>query len=133
MTVLRNPLDRVHDRTRAMFTLLALTLGTSACTTLTPVEMPPEQVQQKILHEDILVPGKRAKIVTADGRVRSVTVLGVSADQGIIETKEEPVVVADIVALETREFSIGKTTLLAAGAYTYLALLAVALGPALVL
>ena len=102
--------------------VLAMLFMATACTSMNPIEMTPEAVQQKIVSENILQPGKRAKIVTS-----------VDAGSGVIETDGEPVRIDDIVAVETRDFSIGKTALLAAGSYTVLALIAVAIAPVLLL
>lgn len=117
---------------RSVF-ILALLLATVACTTLQPIEMEPEVLQQKIASENILQPGKRAKIVTADGKIHKVRIRNVNAESGSIETDAEPVQIADIVAVETRDFSLGKTALLATGTYVILGLIAIAVGPALLL
>lgn len=114
-------------------TVLGSLLGLISCTTLTPVEMPPATLQAKIVAEDILQPGKRAKIVTSDGRMQRVRIKRVDGTAGIVETDGEPVQIANIIAVETHEFSLGKTALLAAGSYTVLALIALAVGPALLL
>ena len=113
--------------------VLAMLFMATACTSMNPIEMTPEAVQQKIVSENILQPGKRAKIVTSDGQNRKVRVKRVDAGSGVIETDGEPVRIDDIVAVETRDFSIGKTALLAAGSYTVLALIAVAIAPVLLL
>lgn len=113
--------------------ICAALLATTACTTMNPIEMPPEAVQQKIVSEDILQPGKRAKIVTRDGQIQTITVKRVDAESGVIESDKEPIQIADIIAVETRDFSIGKTALLAAGSYTILGLIAMAIAPVLLL
>jgi predicted small lipoprotein YifL len=113
--------------------VFAMLFAATACTTMNPIEMPPEAVQQKIVFEDILQPGKQAKIVTSDGRIQTVRVMRVEAASGVIVTDGEPIQIADIVAVETRDFSIGKTALLAAGSYTALALLALAVAPVFIL
>lgn len=117
----------------ASWLLTGVLLSLAACSSMQPVEMSPESVQERILSDDILSPGDRARIVTADGRRHKVIVRAVDKERGIIETSKDPVIVADIVALETREFSMGKTALLAVGSYGALALIAVALSPALLL
>lgn len=108
-------------------------LALSACTTLQPIEMEPATLQEKIVSEDILQPGKRAKIVTSDGRMHRVRIRRVDGDAGTIVTHGDPVQIADVIAVETREFSLGRTALLAAGSYTVLALIAIAIAPALIL
>ena len=113
--------------------LLALVVTLTGCTTLNPVEMPPEDVQQMIVSGDILQPGTQAKIVTQDGRIRTINVERIDRELGIIETDEEPLEIAEIVAVETRDFSVGKTALLAVGSYSFLALLAMAIAPVFIL
>jgi hypothetical protein len=98
-----------------------------------PIEMPAEELQQKIVSENILQPGKRAKIVTSDGQVQKIKVSRVDTENGVIETNEDPIQIADIVAVETRDFSMGKTALLTAGSYTILVLVAAAVAPVLIL
>lgn len=113
--------------------LLALLCTVAACTTLKPIEMSPEVLQQKIVSDNILQSGKRAKVVTSDGRIQKIRVKRVDAEAGVVETDKEDVQIDDIVAIETRDFSMGKTALLAAGSYTVLGLIALAVGPALLL
>jgi hypothetical protein len=98
-----------------------------------PIEMSPEAVQEKIVSENILPPGKSAKIVTSDGRVHKIKVRRVDAESGVIEIPNGSLEISDIVAVETKEFSIGKTALLAAGSYVALGLIALAAAPALLL
>jgi len=113
--------------------VLASLLAATACTTLKPIELEPEVLQRKIASENVLQSGKRAKIVTTDGRIHKVRIRNVNADSGTIETDAEPVQIAEIVAVETRDFSMGKTALLATSSYMILALIAIAMGPALLL
>jgi len=113
--------------------LFFLLFTASACTTMNPVEMSPEAVQQKIVSENILVPGKRAKIVTQDGQIHKIRVNRIDKELRLIEAEEETINITDIVAVETRDFSIGKTALLAAGSYTVLVLLALAAAPVFIL
>lgn len=114
-------------------TVLGSLLVLVSCTTLTPIEMAPATLQEKIVTEDILQPGKRAKIVTSDGKMQRVRIRRVDGTAGVIETDGDPVHIADIIAVETREFSLGRTALLAASSYTALALIAIAIAPALLL
>jgi len=106
---------------------------TTACTTLNPIEMPAEELQQKIVSENILEPGKRAKIVTSDGQVQKIKVTRVDTESGVIVTDNAPITITDIVAVETQDFSMGKTALLAAGSYSILVLIALAAAPVLIL
>lgn len=105
----------------------------SACSTLVPLELAPEALQQKITTQDLLQSGDRVKLVTADGKVHKLRVDRVDIDAGVIVGSNQNVVIADVIALETKEFSGGKTALLAAGSYTILLLIAVAIAPVLIL
>ena len=113
--------------------LTVLLFAASACTTLQPIEMAPDELQQKIATDNILPPGKQAKLVTNDGKTRKVTIRHVDTDSGVIATDGEPVLIADVIAVETKDFSIGKTALLAAGTYSVLALIALAAAPVFIL
>lgn len=115
--------------------LLAVNLlcALAACSTMNPVEMSPEEVQMKITSDDILPPGKRTKIVTSDGKIWNVRVARIDADAGAIETDSGNIRIAQIVAVETRDLSIGKTALLAAGSYAVLGLIAMAVAPVFLL
>lgn len=115
----------------ALFFCLLLTA--SACTTMNPVEMSPEAVQQRIVSENILVPGKRAKIVTQDGQIHKIRVNRIDKELRLIEAEGGTIDITNIVAVETRDFSFGKTALLAAGSYTVLLLLALAVAPVFIL
>ncbi len=111
----------------------AMLIAATACTSMHPIEMSPAEVQRKIASENVLQPGKRAKIVTSDGQIQKIRVKRVESDSGLIETDRERIQIADIVAVETRDFSIGKTALLAVGSYSVLALIALAVAPVFLL
>jgi hypothetical protein len=105
----------------------------SACTTLEPVEMPATEVQRMILSGEIPLAGESIKVVTVDGKSYQYRVTEVDTEKRLIRGKEKYVPIDDVVAIETREFSLGKTALLAGGSYVFLALLAIAVGPVLLL
>jgi hypothetical protein len=95
------------------------------CTTLKPVEMSPEELQQKIAAGEIIKVGDRVKVVTSDGVVHKFGVTEISTDR--VSGKDVDLPIADIIAVETREFSGGKTTaLVAGGTLIYVLLAAVA-------
>lgn len=105
--------------------IIVIALATSGCTTLKPVEMSPEELQQRIAAGEIIEVGERVKVVAKDGKVYEFKVTEVTADQ--ISGKDVEISVADIIAIETREFSGGKTTaLVAGGTFVYVLLAAVA-------
>lgn len=83
------------------------------CSTLKPVELTPEQLQDKILTENIVREGDRVQVVTFDGTRHSFRVKAVTRDY--IEGKDIKIPISEVVALETREFSGGKTSLLVGG------------------
>lgn len=120
-------------KTDAAFPLLALILCLSACSTLTPVEMPATEVQGMILSGEIPLQGESIKVVTSDGKSQKFRVAEVDAEARLIRGRNVTVPIDDVVAIETAEFSIGKTALLAGGSYVFLALLAIAIAPALIL
>jgi len=91
-------------------TLIFLFIFTTSCTSLNPVKMSASQLQHKIENMDIVKPGKEIKVYTANGKVHEFEVTSVSKTH--ITGKNISIPIKDIVALETREFSGGKTTLL---------------------
>ncbi len=115
------------------FVIVCFSLS-SACTTLQPVEASPEEVQRLITDEQILEPGMRVRLVTIDETVHEFRVSEVDVEQGLVIGEQAQVPIADVVAVDTREVSVGRTALLVGGlGYGILALLAIALAPALLL
>jgi predicted membrane GTPase involved in stress response len=104
-----------------------------ACSNMEPVEATPEQVQHMIVAENILPPGEAVRVVTSDGKIHKFRVTEVDAENGLIRGEKTELDIDDVVAVETKEFSMGKTALLAGGTYLALALLAIAIGPVLLL
>ncbi len=111
--------------------LLIVFLGATGCTTLKPVQMSPEQLQDRISAGDVLEVGDSVKIVTTDGSVHKFRVTAVTADQIAGQGIEIPV--DEIIAVETREFSGGKTTALAAGSVAIAYVVAAAVATATLL
>lgn len=117
-----------------LLVLLFCSVFNSACTTLQRTEATPQEVQRLILNEDLLKPGDRVKIVTADQSIYEFRIEQVDLEQELIIGADKQVRVEDIVALETRQVSVGKTALLAGGvAYSVWILLLIAIAPALIL
>lgn len=117
-----------------LLVLLFCSVFNSACTTLQRTEATPQEVQRLILNEDLLKPGDRVKIVTADQSIYEFRIEQVDLEQELIIGADKQVHVEDIVALETRQVSVGKTALLAGGvAYSVWILLLIAIAPALIL
>jgi len=93
----------------------------TGCTTLKPVEMSPEQLHARISAGEVLNEGDKVKIVTTDGKIHQFEVTDIN-DTSIVGDDVE-VRIVDIVALETREFSGGKTAALVGGSYVALGML----------
>ena len=106
--------------------LLTLALLSTSCTTLKTTEAPPEEVHRLIMTEDILKPGDEVKIVTTDGVAHEFRVTRIDRERGLVVGDGDEIPIVDIVALETREISVGRTALLAGGV-TYVVLVLLAL------
>ena len=110
-----------------LFILLA-----SGCSTTKPVEMTPQEVQQKISAGELIAVGDKVKIATADGEVHEFEVTAVTSEQ--IQGDDIAIPIDDVVAIETKEFSAGKTAALAGGTVVVWAIIvAVLLGGTLAL
>jgi hypothetical protein len=114
--------------------LTVCALSNSACTTHRPTEASPEETQQLILSKGLIEPGDRVRLVTADQTVHEFRVTDIDYQQGFVIGKDDRVPIAEIVAAETREVSVGKTALLTGGVGTGVAvLIAIAIAPAIIL
>ena len=89
---------------------LVLLLLIQGCSTVRPVEMTPEVLQQQIESTKLIEVGDSVEIVTADGQKYTFDVTKVDKEQ--IIGKDVAIPIKDIVALHTHEFSGGKTALL---------------------
>lgn len=94
-------------------TAVLVLLIASGCTTSKPVELAPEQLHERIFTEDIIQVGDDVRIVTSDGINHKFKVTAITENH--ILGKDIDIPIVDIVALETREFSGGKTSLLVGG------------------
>jgi hypothetical protein len=83
------------------------------CTSLQPIEAQPGELQDRIRHEQIVAVGDRVRIFTQEGKEHQFQVTSIDANH--ISGESVTIPVDSIIALETREISIGKTTLLAGG------------------
>jgi hypothetical protein len=117
-----------------VLTLMAGLTVQPACTSLRPVEASPNEVQHLILDERIIEPGDRVRLVTADEAVHEFRVTEVDREQRMIVGGNERVGIDEIVAVDTREASVGRTALLVGGlGYGLAYLIAIAIAPALIL
>ena len=113
--------------------LAIVVLLSCACTTLQPTAASPEELQHMITQENLLEPGDRVRLVTADGAVNKFRVREIDLENGMVVGPKESVPIQDIVAVETREVSIGKTAALAGGVAAIWAILLILAAPAFVL
>jgi len=114
-----------------LISMIIIILVASGCTTLKPVEMSPEQLHDRISAGEVIEVGDSVKIVTTDGETHKFKVSAITADG--IAGKGIEIPIADIVAVETREFSGGKTTALAVGSGVLLYVIAAAVATATLL
>ena len=114
--------------------VVACVAANSACTALQPTEATPEELRRLILSEGVLQPGQRVRLVTMDETEYEFRVTGIDAENGLVLGKDESVPVGDIVVVETREISAGKTALLTGGlVYGIGVIIAIAIAPAVIL
>jgi hypothetical protein len=95
--------------------LTATVLLVCACTTMRPIEAPPAEVQRIIIEENVLKAGERVKLVTEDGKLHQFKIVAVDQEAGLVHGKNTSVPIDEVVAVETREVSVGKTAALAGG------------------
>jgi hypothetical protein len=101
-----------------LLTLAFLFLFATGCTSLKPVELAPEVLQERIFSGNIVKLGDKVKVVTSDG-VRSEFKVTAITENHILG-KDIDIPIRDIVALETREFSGGKTSVLVGGSFLWM-------------
>lgn len=109
--------------------MISLLLG--GCTSLQRTELEPYELHSAIRSGELLKVGDRVQLVNADGSKLKLTVEEID-DQSIIG-KDNIAPIDDVVALETKEISAGKTSLLVGGAVGMGFLIGALLGPALIL
>jgi len=107
-----------------LISVLVAILILAGCTTMKPVEMTADQLHDRISTGSVLNEGDMVKIVTIDGNTHKFRISAITEASIIGEDIEVPI--ADIVAIETKEFSGGKTALLVAGSYLWVATAALA-------
>ena len=116
------------------FLSMLLVLGNVACTTLKPVDVPPEGLQQQLREGTLVAAGDRVRLVTADEKVHRFRVTEINLEQDTVLGDTVEVPIEEIVALETREVSVGRTALLTGGiGIGVAALIAIAIAPAILL
>ena len=119
---------------KMVFFPMLMIFSVVACTTLEPVEVPADELQEQLRNGALVAPGDRVRIVTADEAVHKFRVTEISVEQDMVLGREHGVPIGEILALETREVSVGRTTLLTGGIGIGVAtLIAIALAPAIIL
>ncbi len=101
----------------------------SGCTSLKPIELPPHELQAIIVEENVIQVGDKVKLITSDGTHHEFTIESISPN--VIKGENILVLVKDIIAIETRKFSGGKTSLLVGGSFLTILIILAAI-PAIV-
>jgi hypothetical protein len=105
------------------------------CTSLQTIEAPPDKLHEQIRHENLVKVGDKVKIVTEDQKEHEFVVTATNENE--IRGEDITIPIDSIVAVQTREFSAGKTALLVGGvtASTILlmVIIAIAVAPAAIL
>lgn len=118
----------------AISVMLMVTLTVTACTSLRTIESTPEALQGRLRSGELLQPGDRVRLVTRDETVHEFRVTKIDLERGFVIGRDDQVPIDEIVALETREVSIGKTALLVGGVgYSLITLMLILAAPAVIL
>jgi len=96
-------------RMRNAFAMLLCAANVAACTTLAPVQLATDDAQQAIATGELLKPGNKVRLITTDGRAHDFAVVAIDTAEGTVEGEKESVRIADIVTVEKRKPSVGKT------------------------
>jgi hypothetical protein len=83
------------------------------CTSLQTIEAPPDRLHEQIRHENLVKVGDKVRIITEDQKEHQFVVTAINEDE--IRGDDVTIPIDSIVTVETRQFSAGKTTLLAGG------------------
>lgn len=130
------PGTRSHGRKamKMIFLSVLLILSNVACTTLEPADVPPDKLQEQLRNGVLVGAGDRVRLVTADEKVHKFRVKEINLEQDMVLGRKDGIPIEDILALETREVSVGRTTLLTGGVgIGVAALIAIAIAPAVIL
>lgn len=104
--------------------LVAAAVLGSGCTTLQSRQIPPEALQAQIRNGTAVQAGDEVNIVTKDGNehIFKVSAVGTDAIVGTLDGGAGVTVpIDDVLALRTREVSLGRTVLAGAGVYLLVA------------
>ena len=126
-TISGSPIRRWHSLVAWLVAAAVLSAG---CTTLKAKRLPPEALQAQIRDGSILQAGDEASIVTEDGKEHVIKVSAVGPDEiaGTGDGGESvTVLIDDVLALRTREVSVGRTAAVGVGVYLLVAVVLLAL------
>ena len=84
------------------FTALALIIALTGCITMQAIDGSPTELQHFINSGELLKPGERVRIVTADQKTHRVAITKVEA--GLIVGSNESVPVDQVMCVEKRQF-----------------------------
>ena len=105
------------------------------CTSLQTIEAPPDKLHEQIRHENLVKVGDKVKIVTEDQKEHEFVVTATNENE--IRGEDITIPIDSIVAVQTREFSAGKSALLAGGItatmLVVMIIIAIAIAPAAIL
>ncbi len=93
--------------------MLVLTILSAGCTTLRPLEGSPDELQRRIATGELLKVGDRVLIGTADSQSHRLTITRI--DAGRIVGRRQSIPIDQVVLVEKRCYSRGKTTALVMG------------------
>ena len=101
--------------------VLAASVVASGCTTIKPIDLPPDDLRAELRNGAVGTPGETMEVVTADGAERVLEFVAVDQDADVLRGKDgrgEPVAVAigDIVVVRERREARGGSALLIVGA-----------------
>ena len=130
--------------------LLIISIFLSGCTTLKPIEMDSNTLQDKIRNGEIVKTGDRVRVITTHGSTHILTVIEISEhvltgelegtgtpytwtgsedgmyeEDAVTEATAIEIPIDDIVLVEGEEFSAGKTALAVGGGITTIVIVAI--------
>ena len=108
-----------------LITSALLLLLSSACTSLMPIELAPEQLHEKILTDNIIREGDNVQIITSDGMRHEFKVTSVTQNQ--IIGKDNNIPILDILALSKSGVSSSKTSAFVGGTFLWILIILLSL------
>jgi hypothetical protein len=103
---------RPHSRFWKITSILVI-INLIGCTSLQTIEAPPDKLHEQIRHENLVKVGDKVRIITEDQKEHQFVVTAIDDDE--IRGEDVTIPIDRVVTVETREFSAGKTALLAGG------------------